>query len=136
MRWKLTDVVSALNPIKGDLALDETGDLAWFKPSEADLETLQRLRTRLGLFRGEWFADKRVGLPWYQRILGRKDVSDASKRAIFARVIRTCPGVASLDTLSLEDTAVPREKALVFTGRLVSGFKLDSAKIPPMIVTI
>ena len=136
MRWKLATVADGTNPVKGDLALDATGDVSWFSASEADLETIQRLQTRFGLFQGEWFADKRVGMPWYQRILGRKDVSEEAKRAIFSRIVRTCPGVASLESLTLTDTTNPREKQVNFTGRLVSGFKLDSAKLAPFIVKV
>lgn len=136
MRWQLATIATALNPVVGDLCLTENGgDVAWFSASQADLETVQRLSTRFGLFRGEWFADKRVGVPWYQRILGNKNVSDGAKRGIFARVIRTCPGIASLETITLTYPA-SRTMQVNFTARLISGFKLDSAKLPPMIFKI
>lgn len=33
----------------------------------------QKIETRLKFWQGEWFLDRRLGFPWLQRVLGRRD---------------------------------------------------------------
>lgn len=49
-----------------------------------------KLRGRLNLFLGEWYADTRVGVPWFQRIL-RKGVSARLIETIIRSVIINTP---------------------------------------------
>lgn len=49
-----------------------------------------KLRGRLNLFLGEWYADTRVGVPWFQRIL-RKGVSTRLIETIIRSVIINTP---------------------------------------------
>lgn len=53
----------------GDIHLDVSGNLAIATEAEG---LRQKLETRLQLYRGEWFLDVRAGIPYVQRILGRK----------------------------------------------------------------
>lgn len=110
-----------------DLALDlATGDLALVE-GRASLTSgvgavAQKLWIRLSLWRGEWFADLAVGIP-YLAILGQKGV-EAFAEATFRRAISTCPGVAALDDFSFA-LGGRRAASVSFRARTVDGEVLD-----------
>lgn len=54
----------------------------------------QNVTTRLELFEGEWYQDRREGMPWPNQVLG-KYTSATRDAAIRARILDTY-GVASL----------------------------------------
>lgn len=77
-----------------ELALDvATGDLAipvkLLKGADA---IAQRIRTRFRFVKGEWFLDKRLGVPYFDYIL-IKNPDPVLVSAIFRRVLMTTPGV-------------------------------------------
>lgn len=55
----------------------------------------QRLRVKLLTFRGEWFLDETVGVPYFQSIFG-KNRSKESVDAIFKQAIINEPEVKAL----------------------------------------
>lgn len=60
------------------------------------LETVaQRLRIRLLTFQNEWFADTGYGIPYYQRILGKKPTKSALDQ-IFQQAILEERGVREI----------------------------------------
>ena len=77
--------------------LDSTGDIATSGKqfvTGAD-EIAQTVKTRLGLFLGEYFRDITDGTPWFQSILG-KGSSVANKEAQLRRRIVRTKGVLKL----------------------------------------
>lgn len=81
-----------------ELLLDEaTGDIAyppqWVTGVGA---VLQRIRFRLRMFKGEWFLDKRQGMPYYQAILGVKNPDLGFISSLFRRAIESTPGVQTV----------------------------------------
>ncbi len=89
----------------GDLDLDETGNLRWISGAE---QVRQAIFCRLRFFRGEWFADLREGVPYYQSILVASPNLEII-RGIFRKVILGTPnvlGLASLDLSREERTLV------------------------------
>ncbi|CTQ67102.1 hypothetical protein [Roseibium alexandrii] len=52
-----------------DLHLDETGNLAMVRNSEA---IGQHARQRLQSFEGEWFLDLQSGVPWLTDVMGKR----------------------------------------------------------------
>ena len=66
-----------------------TGD---FKLLERPDSIAQQIKIRLNFFLGEWFLDRRQGMPYVERILV-KNPSSAAVKAIFRRAILTVPGV-------------------------------------------
>ena len=68
----------------------------------------QGIRVRLQTFRGEWFLDENIGVPWLandavdvsEAILGQKYNEPATREAL-RRVILSAPGVAEIVDLTL-----------------------------------
>lgn len=76
-----------------------TGDLALTKNSLAltagKTEVAQTLRSRLRVFRGEWFLDREAGTPWNQSVLG-KHVDGRGAEAALKAVVLAVPDVDKL----------------------------------------
>ncbi len=77
--------------------LDSTGDIATSGEQfiTGTDEIAQTVKTRLGLFLGEYFRDITDGTPWFQSILG-KGSSVANKEAQLRRRIVRTEGVIRL----------------------------------------
>ena len=74
------DIKMDMNPISPEFgdAVFINGPLTPAGVTTLPLETVaQRLRIRLLTFQNEWFADTRYGIPYYQRILGKKPTKSA-----------------------------------------------------------
>lgn len=115
------------------LALDATGDLmlSGGRPvlvSGADA-VAQRLRTRLGLFQGEWLLDRQVGFPW-RRILGEKGV-DRLAEVLLRAAISLCPGVRSITAFAFTFNRVSRRASVTFTVTTIAGEPVTIADFTP-----
>jgi hypothetical protein len=122
-RVKLALAIDANNPVIGDIYLGTNR-----KPQVTSTlreEVAQLLYTRYRFFQGEWFLDRRLGVPYYQSILGMK-VSNAIVTRILRAVAETCPGVASVDTFSVVPQ-VGRAAVCNFSLTLDDGSTLTSA---------
>lgn len=90
----------------GDLDLS-TGNLR-LETNVAQV-TAWKLSNLFGMFKGEWFLDQRVGVPYFQYVM----VSNPNLRLIgniFTQVALAAPGVASVSDVSLNFT--PRNRTL------------------------
>lgn len=73
--------------------LSPTGDYTFgqsaanFLANSPDM-VAQNIKTRLGLWLGEWFVDTREGTPWKQQVLGKGTVA-VYDLAIRTRVLQT-----------------------------------------------
>lgn len=128
MLLKLVETVTAENPIAGDLELSG-GDLVW--TTDLHIQVVQRLRSRLEFFKGEWYLDAEEGTPYHQVILANKGVTDQALSAIFSTIIRECPGVSTLDEISVTRNHATRQADVAFKARLEDGYLLDSRTVPP-----
>lgn len=108
------------NPIEGDLRLVD-GQLVLVTGAEA---IRQDITVRLRWFRGEWFLDRRTGVPWFQSILGQKLALAFIERILRGAILAT-PGVASITTFALSFDAVERELALDFEVRTTDGEAIE-----------
>ena len=81
------------------LKLDGSGDLditgGQFNLISGPEETAQKLKIRFRFFRGEFFADERVGVPYFEKIF-LKNPSLAALQAIVRELVETCPGITAL----------------------------------------
>ena len=66
----------------------------------------QNIQTRLGLWEGEWFLDKTVGMPW-QDVLGYSTVS--LRDIAIKTVILQTDGVSALETYNSSFDPTTRE---------------------------
>ena len=120
----------ALDLVTGDLRLD-AGSLVVIDGADA---LAQRIRCRVRLWLGEWFADTAIGVPW-QQILGTKNAQSFAE-ATLRRVVATCPGVSHVDAFSFAFDGPRRAASVSFRvtatdGTVVEdgGFRVDAATV-------
>jgi hypothetical protein len=77
-------------------------------------EIAQTVKTRLGLFLGEYFRDITDGTPWFEQILG-KGVNNNTREAVLRNRIARTPGVIRL-TYFKTDFDVESRKYSVTAG--------------------
>lgn len=116
-----------------DVGLDPiTGDLPVFTRhiTGADL-VRQRIRARLGTFRGEWILDESDGLPFLEW-RASKPLDLEGIRAVVQAEIEDCPGVLRVDDLTVSFNAETQTVALV--GRVLVDD--DNATEIPVVVQL
>lgn len=119
------------NPDEGDLLL-RNGDLVWSSDVLSEIE--QRIRCRLLFFQGEWFADAREGVPYYQRLLAIKNVSDLLIESVFSSLLLSVAGVVEVLSIRVLRDAVKRTARVVFSVRCDGGHVFTSADSSPFIL--
>ncbi len=91
-----------LDPDSGDLVLTE-GRLELVTGID---RIAQQARIRFQTFRGEWFADLDVGMPYYERILAVKPLRRSVVIAAVEQAVEGIPGVREVYDMSFDyDTA-------------------------------
>lgn len=98
----------------GDLVLTNDADARGTNP------TLQSIMQRLRLFRGEWFLNTSVGVPYYQQILVKNPNRAAIDLAIQSTIIST-PGVGRLISYASRFTTANRLIAISFRAATRAG---------------
>lgn len=121
MELLLSTATDSENNFAGDLRL-VNGDFVWTE--DPVLEVLQRMRSRLRFFKGEWFLDLRQGVPYFQTIMQKAD--DRTVLAIFSQVLRRTPGIASLETIRMVRNARERTVEISFRCRFAGGELVSS----------
>lgn len=101
-------------------ALDENGDMTFGKgpanlKKDADA-VRQAVITRLKLLQGEWWENYEDGLPLFQKILAKRDITEA-KRLIRERIAGT-EGVLSVNSFN----ASFENRKLEITGSITTIF--------------
>lgn len=92
----------------GDLVIDND-DFALVDGADA---IAQDISTRLQFFQGSWFLDIRLGMPYYQRILGKKARLNVIK-SIFAEAISSTAGVTAINDLVVDFDGLTRAVSVV-----------------------
>lgn len=101
-----------INEQTGDLEIGADGDLIIVTGLDA---ILQHLRIRLQFFRGEWFLDTRLGIPYFEEVL-RKAPDLNVVESILRDAIRETPGVISITSFELDFEGVSRKLSLDFAA--------------------
>lgn len=121
-----TDIVSAL--------LDDAADLDVFAWNRGDgaagiVGVDQGIRARIQMFRGEWFLDRSLGMPWLERetyvtsaqaILGQRYNEARARDAITAAILGT-PNVTEIVKLTLAFSVATRRLRITWTARCAFG---------------
>ena len=103
-----------------DLALNNAGDLDLTPSGELVLldgidAIAQHIRIRLRFFLGEWFLDQRVGIPYFQQLLGQKP-NETAVKSIFRAAILSTPGIESISEMSVDFDGSTRRLGIAFTA--------------------
>lgn len=101
----------------GDLAL-VNGDLVFLQPGPE--YTQQKLASRLKFFLGEWFLDRRLGIPYYRHVFVKSPDMNVVRR-IFTDVITRCPGVLALTNLEFDYDPSERTLGVSFHATVEGG---------------
>lgn len=126
------DLLLDLNPLSPSY-----GDLTFVNgplPRNATTQELtevvgQRLYIRLRTFREEWFINTEYGVPYWQRILGRK-ISKSAVDLIFQEQILAETGVQEITFFS--STLVNRKYSLQFRVRVSNGQETPTINLNPI----
>jgi len=107
-----------------DLKLDVTDDLVFEKGDLVLVRSkdaiVQDLKIRLRFFKGEWKLDLRLGVPYYENILGQKFNLSVVK-SIYQTVILETPGINSLNDLVLAFDPSSRVLTITFIADTITG---------------
>lgn len=100
-----------------DFKLDTTGDLAIEDDAIVLVDGIeavtQDVTIRLKFFLGDWFLDQRLGVPYYQKILGTKPRMFALK-GIFKKAILSTPGIDSITDFEISYDTTTRLLSVSF----------------------
>lgn len=103
--------------VEGDFVLTSTETLS----------IRQKLIIKLATFRGEWFLDSTLGIPYWTSILG-KNRSKETIDTIFKRAILSTEGVREI--VAFQSNITPqREYVMRFTARTVEGNTIEDIEI-------
>lgn len=80
----------------------------------------QDVRARLQFFLGEWFLDRRVGMPYFEKVLGQKPRLSVVK-ALFRKAILTTPGVQAVNDLTVAYDGTSRRMDVAFRATTTEG---------------
>ena len=108
-----------------DLKLDENGDLEIGPDGDLIIVTgidaiRQHLRIRLQFFRGEWFLDTRLGIPYFEEVLIKAPDLNVVQ-SLLREAIRETPGVISITSFDLDFDGVTRKLSLDFRALTEEG---------------
>jgi hypothetical protein len=107
-----------------DLKLDSDHDLAIENDTLVLVDGIDAIRQELDIalqfFLNEWFLDTRLGLPYYEKILGKKPRINVIK-GVFRDAILQVNGVNSIFDLNIDFSAATRILSVEFRAGTVEG---------------
>ena len=80
----------------------------------------QKIRIRLRFFRGEWFLDTRLGVPYFESIL-KKNPNKNVVASLFQQVVLKTPGVTALKSFALSINKQTRVLSVTFEAATTDG---------------
>ena len=94
-----------LDPLTGDISISK--NMVRLTKTNAE-EVRQKVEIRLKTFRGEWFANVRAGLPYFQSMFGKNITKSFIDTQIKTTVLKTS-GVTSMKEFSSSINPKTRE---------------------------
>lgn len=92
---------TALNPVVGDMALDELTGQPYLVDTRKGRSIAQHIRIRLNHHLGEWALNPDEGIP-YREIILAKGTPQSLRESILRQVVATTPGVIRVETFQVE----------------------------------
>lgn len=112
-------------------ALDQNNDLIIsngnFKTVSEGAEVVQHVRSRLLFYRGEWFLDLTVGVPYFQTIF-TKPVNLATIESELKLIIVQTDGINKLLTFSMDFDSNTRKLDVSFSAETDYGI-IDTTQV-------
>jgi hypothetical protein len=103
-----------------DLHFTSNGQLVLIEGVDSDEEILQRVRIRLKSFKGEWFVNSNYGLPYFDEILGSKNLDLNIVESILRSNIIAVKGIKELLESSIDYDADNRSILYTFNAATVN----------------
>lgn len=125
------DFNTATNPTVGDLLIVDN-QLVMESTSDLHHLTEQDLYIRLNHFLGEWYLDRREGIPYF-RTMFRKGFSLSAIDSMFRRALLASPYVREVIALGFELDRSARSMAVEFTVLRVDA---EVSTFPPFIIEL
>jgi hypothetical protein len=82
---------------------------------------------RLALFHGEWFLDRGIGVPYFERVL-RKPLRRSVLTTVFRAAILGTPGVKALERLDFDVDAAERRLTVTFAAITDGGERIENTR--------
>lgn len=127
-----TREVSAMNPVEGDLLLDEVGDVVVARGRRA---VVTHVRVRLRFLQGECVFDQRLGFP-YRTIVFRKNPNLDLIRSLIRSTIEGTPGVETVTELRMSFSRAERRLSIRFRATTTTYGVIDSDEYAPFILEL
>lgn len=118
----MTDI--QLDPVTHDIILGD--DLLLFTDPVA--ATIQRIKMRLLLYKGEWLRDVDVGVPYLQEIFESKNTKDAADANIKSIILST-DNVNSLRSYTSSVDQVTRTLKIIFSATTDNGDPINNIEV-------
>lgn len=118
----------------GDLALVQGSPVLLGDTDATRVQYIrQRISARFKFFLGEWFLDKRKGVPYYRDVFV-KNPNRPLIRSLFLRVLKTTPGVLSVAKFAMTYNERTRELSSEFEAIVEGGEISVTAGDPDFLV--
>lgn len=118
----LVTVIDDENPDVGDLMIRD-GQLVMVEGRDA---IAQDLSVCLRWFKDEWFLDRRLGLPWFQRILGHEEGA-AIAEVVLRHACLQRPGISTVERCVVTVDTEARDLLVDLAVRSIDG---DVIEVP------
>lgn len=110
-----------LDPITGDLAFDNINNrLRIVEDDEIMIYTAQKIETQLSFFRGSWFLNRSLGIPYFQSILV-KNPNLSIIASIFRSALLNIDVVVEILEFNVEFNTAIRNYSLEWTVQTTAG---------------
>jgi len=109
------------------LALNSENDLYFtnnritiLSGSNTDEEILQRMKVRLKFFKNEWYLNSEHGLPYFENILGTKNIDLNILESIFREQLLAIEGVKEITESSVDYNENERQVIYSFSATSIN----------------
>lgn len=117
-----------------DFALTASGQLQL--ETDAVIAAAIKLKHRFQFFKGEWFLDTRIGVPYFTTILGIKKPNIEIIRRMLRRIILSCPPIVTVEKLDVYFLPASRTLVFEFQAKAVDGRVVTGGSGQPFIVGV
>lgn len=83
-------------------------------------EIVQRVRVKLRFFQGEWFLDTSHGVPYFQSLLGKKNIDFGDALTILDEAVLEVEGIKEIISSSLDYDANQRKVFYTFKAQSIN----------------